>query len=121
MDRLLSGQRVLVVEDEFLVLMHMEDMLADLGCDAVTSAATVTDALSLIDTKTFDLAMLDMNLDGDKTDAVADALAEHGVPFAFATGYSSPDMKDCHRDRPVLNKPIGNGRLVETLSFLLLH
>ena len=66
MDKLLSGRRVLVVEDELLVLMMIEDMLADLGCESVTAAATAHQALALIDTQVFDAAMLDMNLNGKR-------------------------------------------------------
>jgi CheY-like chemotaxis protein len=61
MDRLLSGRRVLVVEDEMLVLIMIEDMLADLGCKSVTSGATVEKA-ALINAQVFDVAILDMNL-----------------------------------------------------------
>ena len=64
MDELLSGRRVLVVEDEMLVLIMIEDMLADLGCESVTSAATVDKAVALIDAQVFDVALLDMNLRG---------------------------------------------------------
>ena len=39
MDKLLSGRRILVVEDEMMVLMMIEDMLGDLGCESVTAAA----------------------------------------------------------------------------------
>ena len=54
MDRLLSGRRVLVVEDEMLVLIMIEDMLADLGCMSVTSGATVEKAVALINAQVFD-------------------------------------------------------------------
>jgi CheY-like chemotaxis protein len=64
MDKLLSGRRVLVVEDEMLVLIMIEDMLADLGCKSVTSAATIDKALALIDAQAFDFALLDINLNG---------------------------------------------------------
>lgn len=64
-DKLLSRRRVLVVEDELLLVMMIEDMLADLGCEAVTTAETVDEALALIDAHIFDAAMLDMNLNGD--------------------------------------------------------
>jgi len=67
MDKLLSGRRVLVVEDEMLILIMIEDMLADLGCAAVTSAATVNQAIALIESQNFDVAMLDMNLNGEMT------------------------------------------------------
>jgi CheY-like chemotaxis protein len=116
MSKLLSGRRVLVVEDEMMILMIIEDMLADLGCESITTAATVERALALIDTQGFDFAMLDMNLDGDRSDAVADALAAHGVPFVFSTGYSGRDMRDGHRDRPVLKKPFAYEELVQVLT-----
>ncbi len=105
MDKLLSGRRFLVVEDEILVLMIIEDMLGDLGCESVTAAATVEQAIALIEAQVFDAAMLDMNLDGNDSNAVADALAERGVPFIFSTGYSGRDMSDGYSDRPVLKKP----------------
>ena len=55
-----------------MVLMLIEDMLADLGCESVTVAATVDQALALIDAQVFDAAMLDMNLNGNKSLDVAD-------------------------------------------------
>ena len=58
MDKLLSGRRVLVVEDEMLVPIMIEDMLADLGCKSVTSAATVDKALALINEQVFDLSLI---------------------------------------------------------------
>src|SRR5688572_9469506 len=88
MDKLLAGRHLLVVEDEMLVLMLIEDMLADLGCTSVKAAASVEQALTLIGANHFDVAMLDMNLNGDRTHAVAAALAAKGVPFVFATGYA---------------------------------
>jgi CheY-like chemotaxis protein len=45
MNELLSGRRILVVEDEMMVLMLIEDMLSDLGCEAVTTAATVREGV----------------------------------------------------------------------------
>ena len=62
MDNSLTGRRILVVEDEMMVLMLIEDMLAGLGCDSVSTAATVDQALAVMDGRTFDVAMLDVNL-----------------------------------------------------------
>jgi CheY-like chemotaxis protein len=121
MDKLLSGRRVLLVEDEMLILLMTEDMLADLGCESVTAAATVDQALALIDAQVFDAAMLDMNLNGDKTHNVADALAARGVPFVFATGYSGRDVRESYPDRPVLKKPFKYEELVEIFTRLLSH
>ena len=119
MNKLLSGHRVLVVEDEMMILMIIEDMLAELGCGSVTAAATVDQALALIGTQVFDAAMLDMNLNGSKSHDVADALAARGVPFVFSTGYSALDVRSGYRDRPVLKKPFPYDELVETFTRLL--
>jgi len=118
-DKLLSGRRVLVVEDEMLVVMNIEDMLADLGCESVTAAATVDQAMALIEAQVFDAAMLDMNLNGTKSFPIADKLAALGVPFVFSTGYSAQDMRTGYQDRVLLKKPIRYQELVEVFTHLL--
>jgi len=119
MDELLADRRVLVVEDEMMVLILIEDMLADLGCGSVTAAASVDQALALIDAHAFDAAILDINLNGNKSHSVADALAARGVPFVFSTGYAVHDMSEGYRDRPVLRKPFRYEELVGILTSLL--
>ena len=121
MDKLLSGRRSLVVEDEMLVLIMIEDMLADLGCESVTAAATINQALILIDAQIFDFAMLDMNLNGNQTYAVADALVARGVPFVFSTGYSQQSLREGYRNRPILRKPFKQRDLVDSVTRLLAH
>ena len=101
-----------------LVLLLTEDVLEDLGCTAITAAATVEHALELIAASDFDVAMLDMNLNGDRTHAVADALAKAGVPFIFATGYAGR-MREGYGDRPILTKPYKSRQLAEALARLL--
>ncbi len=115
-DEFLSGKRVLVVEDEMLVAMQIEDMLSDLGCTSITSAATIETALDFIAANTFDLAMLDVNLDGTRSFVIAEALSEREIPFAFATGYS---VNERFGDRPVLNKPYGVVQFNKVLRKLL--
>jgi CheY-like chemotaxis protein len=118
-EQLLANKRVLVVEDEMLVLMGIEDMLADLGCTSVARAANVSQALNLIEHQSFDLATLDLNLDGRPSYSVAHALVEHDVPFAFSTGYGQHGVGEGYAGRPVLNKPFSRGQFVETLKELL--
>ena len=119
MDGPLSDRRILVVEDEMLVLMSIEDMLADLGCESVSAAATVNQALALVEAQTFDAALVDVNLGGTKSYSVADALEARGVPFLFSTGYSGQSVKEGYRDRPVLGKPYSAADLAEMLTGLL--
>jgi CheY-like chemotaxis protein len=119
MSKLLNGQRILVVEDEMLVLMETQDMLADLGCDAVVAAATNEQAIALIEAQHFDAALLDLNLNGVRSYPVADLLAERGIPFMFATGYGGHGLRDGDRERPLLVKPFECDRLEKLLTGLL--
>lgn len=120
MDKLLSGRRVLVVEDEMLVLIMIEDMLADLGCKSVTSAATVDKALALINEQIFDVAMLDMNLNGNDSHVVAEALGARGIPFLYSTGNTTASSRVGFSDRPVLKKPFKYEELAAILARLKL-
>ena len=99
-----------------LILMMIEDMLADLGCESVTVASKVGTAISLIEGQEFDTAMLDLNLNGIESYPVADALAARDVPYFFLTGNSLTDMKDGYRDRHVLSKPFTFEQLSGILS-----
>lgn len=114
MNELLAGRRILVVEDEVMLRVTIEDFLADLGCEMVAAAATVETAIALINEQVFDAALLDLNLNGDSSRAVAETLAARGVPFVFATG-NRGDMWDGFRDRPVLRKPFRHDDLVAIL------
>ena len=102
-----------------MVLMLIEDALADCGCDQVTVAATVDDALALVRTREFDVGMLDVNLDGDRSYPVADALAARGIPFFFATGYADDGMPEPYRNRPFVHKPFKSEKLLEMFNLLL--
>lgn len=118
-DKFLLGRRVLVVEDELLVLMMMEAMLEDLGCESISTAGTVDKALALIDAQVFDVAMLDMNLKGNASHSVAQALVARGVPFLYATGNNGIEKRDGYLGRPVLKKPFKHEEMAETLRRLL--
>lgn len=101
-----------------MLFMMMEEMLTDLGA-CVTAATTVRQALAKIDGQEFDIATLDLNLDGDESYPVADMLAARGVPFVFSTGYSQKSLRDGYRDRPVLRKPFKDRDLIDTVARLL--
>ena len=120
MDKSFAGRRILVVEDEMMILLMMEEMLADLGA-SVTAAATVKQALAGIDATVFDAATLDLNLDGNESYPVADMLLARGVPFVFSTGYSHQSLRDGYRDHPILRKPFKDRDLLDTVTRLLAH
>ncbi|MPZ41533.1 MAG: response regulator [Rhizobiales bacterium] len=98
-------RRVLIVEDDVMIRMLIEDMLADLGFAVAAQAAKVHDALAAAKTADIDVAILDVNLSGETTGPVAEALAERGTPFVFATGYGEHGLPERFRDRPLLKKP----------------
>jgi two-component SAPR family response regulator len=85
----LAGLRAFVVEDEALVLLTLEDMLADLGCQVVVSAQHVEEALRLAPDAAVDVALLDVNVGGVRIDPVAQVLAGRGIPIVFVTGYEA--------------------------------
>ena len=102
----LTGRRILVVEDESLVAMLIETILEDLGCIPVGPAATVPEALSLIEGDTaIEAALLDVNVAGQQVFPIAEALKARGVPFVFSTGYGEAGLPDEWRGRPTLQKP----------------
>ena len=102
----MSKSRILVVEDEPLIAMMLEDFLDELGRDVAGSADSVASALPIVEAGGFDAAILDVNLrGGEKSWAIADALAARGVPFLLATGGGDDGLAPQHRGRPVLQKP----------------
>ncbi|TXC74074.1 response regulator [Sphingorhabdus soli] len=119
MSGLLTGRRILVVEDEMLVLMNIEMALEDLGCTAISAAGNVAEALSLLAEQSFDAAIIDVNLGGDKSYPVADKLMERGIPFAFSTGNGDHGDRSDLDDRLVLKKPYLAAELVAVLNQLI--
>ena len=103
----LAGLRVLIFEDEALIAMMAEDMLADLGCVVVDVVGSVRRGLAIAtDTaRPLDGAVLDVNLGGEQVYPVAEALAARGVPFIFATGYDASSISRSFAHVPVLPKP----------------
>lgn len=97
--------RVLVVEDEALVAMLLEDMLQDIGCTAVELAPRFDDAMRAAELGEFDLAVLDVNLDGISSFPIADRLIERGIPLIFATGYGKAGTDSRYAVIPTLQKP----------------
>ncbi len=90
----LSGLSVLLVEDEYLIALDAEQMLRELGVRDVEIASTFETARKQTQTGTFDLAVLDVNINGQLSFPIAEILKSRNIPFVFATGYSL-------RERPI--------------------
>ena len=87
------GQRILVVEDDYLVVMDLVDQLFASGAEVIGPLTTVNEALAHISSG-IDIAaaVLDVNLNGEEAWPVADKLLGMGVPFIFATAYDGSDI-----------------------------
>ena len=101
-----SGNRLLLVEDEALTGMMMSDMLTDLGFEVIGPVARLADALAAAGREDFQAAVLDVNLDGEMVYPVAEAVLARGVPFVFVTGYGAEGIDRRFAQIPVLQKPI---------------
>ena len=101
----LRDLRVLLLEDSELIAMHMEEMLADAGCDVVATLDTVAGALDFIRSHHVDAAVLDVNLRGEKVFGVAADLMSRGIPFVFSTGAGERFIPPEFDAAPHLSKP----------------
>ena len=99
------GRSILIVEDEPLIAMMLEDFLDSLGHTVAATCDTVSDALTRVGQGGFDLAIIDVNLNGERVWPVADRLAAQGVPYILATGGHIEPPPPEHAGVPVLSKP----------------
>jgi CheY-like chemotaxis protein len=111
-----AGKRVFVVEDELMIRMLLQDMLADLGHTLAGEAGRIEDALALARAGEFDVAILDVNLNGQPISPVVDVLIARGVPFVFATGYGQRGVPEPYRGNPTLQKPFQLDALAQALD-----
>jgi CheY-like chemotaxis protein len=115
----LSGRRVLLVEDEPIIAMSVEDMLADLGCEVVGPALSAAAAAELARTEQLDAALLDINMGDGASFPIAAILHERNIPFSFATGYGRTGVPAGLGHVAVLAKPYTQESLAQTLRKLL--
>jgi CheY-like chemotaxis protein len=101
----IDGARIFVVEDESVITMLLQDMFEELRCEVVSLASRFQDALDKANTLSFEVAILDVNLNGQRTFPIAEALQARGLPFIFATGYGAAAVPENFRAAPVLQKP----------------
>ena len=100
-----AGKRVLVIEDEGLIAIHLAGALEECDVVVIGPVGTVTQALTLIGDEAIDCALLDVNLAGESSLAVAEALKRRHIPFAFCTGYHEDLGFAAFAEAPVLGKP----------------
>jgi len=113
----LRGQRLLVVEDDYLIATDLAMTLEDLGAKVVGPAGSVRQALEVIAAEgALDGAVLDINLGQERAWPIADELRRRGVPFVFTTGYDAWIIPEAYRDVPRCEKPVNAGVLARLLA-----
>jgi CheY-like chemotaxis protein len=120
-DSRLTGRRLLVVEDEYLIAADLASVLEGLGAEVTGPAGTLAEALTLVETEgdRLDAAVLDVNLGEERVYPVADALRQREIPFVFTTGYDAAALPQSYADVPRCQKPTDERRLARCLSSLL--
>jgi CheY-like chemotaxis protein len=110
-----TPRRILLVEDEVLVVMYLEDLLAEIGHHVIGPACRINHAMELARDAAFDFAILDVNLAGIPSFPVADILRQRGIPFVFATGYGAEDLPVGYRNERTLRKPFESRKLEQAI------
>jgi CheY-like chemotaxis protein len=115
-----DGLSVLLVEDEYLIALDAEQILKGLGVNKVEIVASFNEAEKRAADGRFDLAVLDVNINGQFSFPIATTIGRRGIPFVFASGYELRGRLEPGFDNTVcVTKPYTSDRLKEALSAAL--
>ena len=116
-DKPAARARLIVVEDSFTVANSLKYLLETAGCEVVGMAGNVRAALDLVDTKAFDLALLDIDLHGEQVTPVAEAVLRRGRSVIFLSGYGEAEVLPPQLRRlPRLEKPVEEKELLARIE-----
>ena len=113
---LVTGRRILVVEDEALIAMDFADTLSNAGYVVVGPANSVAQAIALISQFGCDAAVLDTNLGAETSEPVARALVESGTPYVATSRYSREQQPEFMQTAPLLGKPVSSEMLLAEIE-----
>jgi CheY-like chemotaxis protein len=113
--QLSPSAKILLVDDELLVLWALQDALEQMGFTSFESAGGIQESITLIHKHAFDFAFVDVNLRGVKSFEIAEFLQERDIPFVFVTGYGRAGLDGQFEDIDVLTKPVSQTELRQTL------
>jgi DNA-binding NtrC family response regulator len=118
--RALTGVQLLIVEDDFLLLMDLEEVLLAAGAARVQACRTIDEALLVTEKEEISAAILDVRIGAESIAPVARKLAARGTPFVFYTGQlgSDPMMEEWPGCR-TLSKPAQPQVIVNAVVELL--
>ena len=114
-----SRTSILLVEDEVMIRMMVADMLEELGYSIAGEAGDIDEGVRLVQATDFDIAILDVNVNGKVITPVAEAVQLRGRPFVFATGYGAQGLPEKFRDRTTIQKPFQIETLARTIEIVL--
>lgn len=117
--RAFAGKTVFVVEDEPLVAMSLAEEIEAAGGAVIGPAGSVASALRMLTQDAPDLAVLDIELEGEAAYPIADALRARGVPFLFTTGFEIDSIPPLYADIPAFQKPYMTRSVIAALADLL--
>jgi len=106
-----TGNRILVVEDEALVGIALRDSLDEMGYYVIGPCNRIPEAMVALRNNRVDAAVLDVNVGGHMVYPLADILVAENIPFVFVTGYGADELESRFSNVPVLQKPIESGAL----------
>lgn len=113
----LKDQHILIVEDEYLIAEDLAQEFARRGAQVLGPEPTVERALGVLrSARAIDAAVLDVNLKGQLSFPVADALKRRGVRFVFTTGYKNLIPAYRYQGVPRLQKPMRSAAVADALA-----
>lgn len=115
----IKGKKFAVIEDEPLIAVNITSVLQQGGAEVSGPAATVSDALRIIEESDLDGALVDANLRGRPAGDIAAALTRKMIPFVFVTGYGREALPAGFARTIILKKPFTEEQLLETLALLV--
>ena len=120
-ESVINKRQIMVVEDDPLIAMLLEDMLADLEFDVIGPLSNVRDSLAALQaSKRIDAVILDFELQGRQSLPVAEELVDRGIPFAFVSGYEPEVFAQLgYGNVQILSKPFAMAGLQNTLRLLV--
>lgn len=107
----MSEQRVLVVEDDFLIALEIVSALETAGFNNVQQADNEPDALRRVSQETWDGIIADANLNGDTIERLATLMKQRSIPFIVVTGYCNETLPPSIGSAAVIEKPFGGQSL----------
>jgi DNA-binding response OmpR family regulator len=116
MDVNLADKHILIVEDDAVIALDLQTHLAEAAATAV-HATTSEEAINLLESSSFDAAILDVHLRDGNSYSIADALRRQNTPFLFLSGYLT--VRVGYTDVPFIPKPYTVTKVAAAIAALI--